>query len=93
MATALKAIAGGKRGSDKQKAEHRCSFYVAASDAGAGLVRIGTLLEALREQNCDSSARASLLRDALIDKAHAEVVSLLDSVLDKADFEWEDFVG
>jgi hypothetical protein len=82
MATAaLRAV-------NRTEKEHRCAFYTAAADAGDGLVRIGALVEELRQQNCSDTARAALVRQALIDKIHDDVVYLLDTVLAKvADYE------
>jgi hypothetical protein len=76
---------------NRTEKEHRCAFYTAAFDAGDGLVRIGALLEELSQQNQHNTGRAALVRDALIDKIHGDVVYLLDTVLAKvADYELED---
>src|SRR5262249_12085456 len=82
MATAtLRAVSHTEKG-------HRCEFYRAAAGGGDGLVRIGALLEELSQQNTYGTERAALVRDALIDRIHDDIVHLLDTVLAKvADYE------
>src|SRR5215472_15604092 len=77
MATAtLRAVSRTEKG-------HRCEFHTAAADAGDALVRIGALLEELSQQNTYNTERAALVRDALIDRIHEDIVYLLDTVLAK----------
>ena len=80
MAATLRAVSSTQKSTVKA---HRCEFYTAAFDAGDGLVRIGALLEELSQQNQHNTERAALVRDALIDRIHDDIVYLLDTVLAK----------